>query len=119
MKRLLIVSLLFVVGCSTWERDTFNTLAASKAIVDTAQADYQAKTIPQSTCAYTAINDAKAAQTAAVNAMVVYEQLKATKGNVAAQEATVTADLGLLAPLVVEIQSLVANPTAPCTGAAK
>jgi hypothetical protein len=121
MKRILAAVLLTlaVAGCNTWERNTFNTLAASKAVVDTAQADYEAKTIPQSTCAYTAINDAKAAQTVAVNAMVVYEQLKSSKGNLTAQEAIVTTDLVALAPLVVQIQTMVANPTAPCTGAAK
>lgn len=119
MKRaLLAVSLLFVLGCNTWERNTFNTLAATKAVLDTAQNDYENKTIPQTGCSYAIINDAKAADASAVNAMIVYEQLKAQKGNLQAQEAAVTSDLLTLAPLVVQIESLISNPAAACGGKA-
>lgn len=112
-------------SCSSWERQTFNTLATSKAVVDTAAADYENNgpkkdaskpSIPQTRCAYSIINDGRAAQTAAVNAMVVYEQLKAQKGNTSAQEATVTADLVALAPLIADIQALVSNPASKCPG---
>lgn len=104
-------------ACNTWERTTFQTLATSKAVLDTAQADYEASTIPKNGCAYSVINDGKAAQTSAVNAMVTYEQLKASKGNLQAQEAVVVSDLVALAPLVVKIESLIASPTAACGGA--
>jgi hypothetical protein len=118
MKRslLLIPILVAVLGCNTWERNTFNTLAASKAVIDTAQSDYEAQTIPQTKCAYAIINDGKAAQTVAVNGMVTYEQQKGAKGNLTAQEAVVTTDLLALAPLVIQVQSLISNPAAACGG---
>jgi hypothetical protein len=121
VKRRVVVSLFLAISmtaCSSWERTTFQTLSASKAVLDTAQADYTSRTIPQTHCAYDIINDGKAAQTAAVDAMVVYEQLKATKGSLTAQEAIVTADLVALAPMVVQIQALIANPTTTCNAAA-
>lgn len=101
-------------ACNTWERTTFQTLATSKAVLDTAQADYEASTIPKNGCAYSVINDGKAAQTSAVNAMVTYEQLKAAKGDVTAQEAIVVSDLAALAPIVIKVQSLISNPAAAC-----
>jgi hypothetical protein len=123
MRKRLLASLLLVfsgvllaAGCNDWERNTFNTLASSKAVIDGAQQDYEAKTIPQNGCSYKLINDAKAAQTAAVDGMVVYEQLKSQKGNTQAQEATVTGELAALVPLVAQVQSLIANPAAACGG---
>lgn len=111
-------TLVMASGCNSWERNTFNTLATSKAVLDTAQADYEAKTIPQTGCSYGIINDGKAAQTVAVNAMVAYENLKAQKGNLAAQEAIVVSDLVALTPLVVQVQSLISNPAGACGGKA-
>lgn len=116
-KALIALSLLFVLGCNTWERNTFNTLASTKSVLDTVQNDYENKTIPQTQCAYAIINDAKAADTTAVNAMITYEQLKASKGNLQAQEAAVTSDLLTLAPLVAQIEALIANPATACKGA--
>jgi hypothetical protein len=118
MKKLLATILLTiaVAGCNSWERNTFNTLAATKAVLDTAQNDYENKTIPQTQCAYALINDAKAADTYAVNAMIAYEQLKAQKGNLQAQEAAVISDLAALAPMIVQVQSLISNPAGACGG---
>jgi len=118
MKRSLFLVLILLAGCNSWERTTFNTLATSKAVLDTAQKDYEAGTIPQTKCAYALINDGKAAQTVAVNAMIAYEGVKSAKGNLTAQEVIVTGDLGTLAPLVIEVQSLVSNPAAQCGGKA-
>ena len=118
-KRIVLAVALLVVlagGCNTWERNTFNTLASTKAVLDTAQNDYENKTIPQTQCAYSIINDAKAADTSAVNAMIVYEQLKAQKGSLQSQEAAVVSDLAALAPLVAQIQALITNPAAACGG---
>lgn len=108
-------------ACNTWERTTFQTLAASTATVNGAHDAYQNTTdktkpmIPQNGCSYALINDAIAADTVAVNAMVTYEQLKASKGNLQAQEAVVVSDLVALAPLVVKVESLISNPTS-CVG---
>lgn len=123
MKKLLVIPLLALVccfGCNSFERDTFNTLSSSKAVIDQAQADYEGTgsvKISHDQCAFSIINNAKAAQTAAVNTMVVYEQLKASSGNLNQQEAVVITSLASLAPLVVQVQSLVSNPTAACAGA--
>lgn len=121
--RRLLAALLFVpfvaiavTGCNDWERNTFDSLASSQAVLNAAQADYESGTIPKTGCSYSLINNGKAAQTVAVNAMVDYEQLKANKGNTAAQEAQVTADLAALVPLVAQVQSLVSNPAAACGG---
>jgi hypothetical protein len=99
-----------LTGCNTWERDTFNTLAASNAVINQAEADYNAKTIAQSRCAYALINDGKAAQTIAVSAMIVYEQEKSAGVSLTAQTATVTADLAALPALVAQIKALYTNP---------
>lgn len=111
MKRIAAVFLFCIVaaGCNDWERTTFQSVAASKAVIDQAQVDYEARTIPHTTCAYNLINKAKAAQTTAVDALLVYEQVKAFKGNLSAQEGIVVQDISLVAPLITQIQTI-GNP---------
>lgn len=101
-----------LTGCTSFERTTFNTLSASQAVINTAQTDYEAKTIPQSACAYAVINDAKAAQTTAVDAMLVYEQQKAAGTSLTAQTATVAADLVVLPVIIADVKNLYVNPAA-------
>jgi len=110
----LVLILAFVAGCNSFERNTYNTLASSKAVIDGASTDYEQGKIPQTRCAYSIINNARAADVTAVNAMIVYEQLKANKGNLTAQTATVTGELAALAPLVNEITALMSNPNTKC-----
>src|SRR5882762_10059691 len=43
---LILFAVMFQTGCSSFERTTFQTLAASKAVIDQAQVDYEARTIP-------------------------------------------------------------------------
>lgn len=107
----LAVGCLTLSGCTNFERDAFNSLAASKAAIDQAQADYVAKTLPETACSYALINDAKAAQTVAVNAMLVYETEKAAKANLDAQVQAVTVDLAAIVPLVAEVNTLYTNPS--------
>lgn len=104
-----------VCGCSTWERNTFNTLASAQAVINTAKTDYQSGAIPQTQCAADVINKATAADTLAVNAMVVYEQEKAAGGSLSAQQAIVEGELGSLAPIISSVAVL---KSAPCTGGA-
>ena len=100
-----------LTACDEFELSAFQTLSASKAVLDVAQTDYEAGTpIPHNKCAYALINDGKAAQTVAVNAMLTYEGVKAAKGDLSAVTATVTADLVALAPLVVRVQTLISSP---------
>ena len=107
--------LILVAGCNSWERTTFQTLSASKATIDNAQAQYESKAIVQNQCAYAVINDAKAAQVVAVNGFLDYEKVKAAKGDVATAEATVTGELTSLAPLVAKVAAMVQNPST-CVG---
>jgi hypothetical protein len=113
---LLILGLAMVplAGCDSFERTTFNSLAASKAVIDTAQKDYTAGTIKQTTCTYAVINDAKAAQTVAVNSMLVYETAK-TSGN----EASVELAVADIIPIIAEVKTLYTNPAGCSTGAYK
>lgn len=112
MKKILALAVLAlcVTGCTDFERSTFQTLSTSKAVIDTAQADYEARTLPHNTCSFTIINDAKAAQTTAVNAMVIYEEEKAAKADLTAQTAVVTSTLLQLPALIVQVKGLYSNP---------
>jgi hypothetical protein len=104
-----------MAGCSDWERSTYQTLSATHAVINQAQADYEARTIPRTAGAYAAINEAKAVQTAAVEAMATYESAKyaaAGKDALTAQQNAVTAILLQLPPLIAAIKNLYA-PTQP------
>lgn len=117
MKKILLFALLALccVGCNDFERSVFQTLSASRDVIDKAQADYESRTLPHNQCAYALINDAKAVQTTAVNAMVVYEEQKATNKDLSAQTALVSSTIAGLPPLVVKIKTLYINPAA-CGG---
>lgn len=104
------LALLGTTGCTNFERESFQTLSASQAVINTAQTDYEARTIPKTTCAYTIINDAKAAQTAAVDAMVAYEGVKAAKGDLNAAQAVVVTDLEVLPADIAAVKTLYSNP---------
>jgi len=107
----LIAICLFVAACTSWERSAFQTLSASKAVIDTAQADYESGTIPKTPQSYAAINAAKQLQTDAVNAMIVYENYKAQKassGDLAAQQQVVSSILVKLPQLIAQIKALYA-----------
>lgn len=112
MKRILALSVLIlcVVGCTDFERTSFQTLSSSKAVIDQAQTDYEARTLPHTACSYSIINDAKAAQTAGVNAMVIYEEEKAAKTDLTAQTAVVISTLLQLPAIIVQIKALYSKP---------
>lgn len=104
-RKFLPLLLLCAVGCSSWERASFQTLTASNATINNAQQAYEARTLPHNQCVYDIINKAKAAQTLAVDGMLAYE---AAKGTTAAQgaENAVTAELSQLAPILASVQTL-------------
>ena len=117
MKTRLLAALtlcLCLAGCTDFERSSFQTLSASKAVIDQGQADYEARVIPKNACSYAIINDAKAVQNSAVAAMVVYEQEKVVKGDLTAQTAVVVAELGRLPALIGEVKSLYSSPSSLC-----
>lgn len=107
----LALSLVFLTGCDSFERNTFNTLSASKAVLDEAQADYEARKIPKTACAKSIIESGKTAQTTAVNGFLDYEKAKTTSA-----QAVVVTELASLAPLVIQVKSLISNPAAACGG---
>lgn len=115
MKRILaclaLATCLIATGCDGFERANFKTLSASKAVIDTAQADYEARTIPHNACSYAIINDAKGVQTVAVNALFAYDAVAKAGTDVSAQTVAVTTSLLQLAPLVVKVQGLISNPS--------
>jgi len=98
-----------VAACTSWERSAFQTLSASKAVIDTAQADYESGKITPTPQAYAEINAAKQVQIDAVNAMLIYENYKAQKafsGDLAAQQQAVSAILVKLPQLIAQIKAL-------------
>jgi hypothetical protein len=99
-----------LAGCSNWERTSFQTLAATKATLDSAQADYESgKLIPHSAVAYKAINDAKLVDVQAVDAMINYEKVKASNSTgPALTDAQSAVDVLLLEipPLIATVQAL-------------
>lgn len=113
MKRILVLAVLAlsVTGCTDFERASFQTLSASKAVIDQAQADYESKALPHTSCSYSIINDAKAIQVSAVNALELYEVDKAAKTDLTAQSAVVTSALIQLPAVIVQVKALYTNPT--------
>lgn len=110
------IVLLGLTACSNWERSTYQSLSASKAVVDQAQADYESKALPRTVLVYNAINAAKDAQTAAVQAFAAYEQLKATGAEdtrLRGQQAVVDAALQRIPPLIAALKALYADLKKP------
>lgn len=125
MKRIsLTLFLLFalvatVAGCDKFERASFNTLSTSKAVLDTAQHDYEPVAkggtgkLPHNACVFDLINDGKAAQLAGKDALQTYHGVSTSKGDTTAAAAAVTAQLITLTADVVKIKALYSTPN--CT----
>lgn len=100
---------ILMAGCTNFERTTFQTLSTSKAVIDQAQTDYEARTLPHTQAVYAAINEAKSAQTTAVDSFLTYEQIKTAKGSQTAlntQQQIVVVALGRLPVLITDIKAL-------------
>ncbi len=107
---LTLALILPLAGCSDWERTAFQTLSASKSVIDVAAKDYEARTLPHTTCVKDLIEKARAADSDAVRAMGVYEVVKHSTGASAATEQAVDEALFDLAPVVASIQTLSTKP---------
>ena len=97
-----------ITGCNSFERTTFQALSTSKAVIDQAQTDYEARTLPHTEPVYKAINDAKDAQHTAVDALLTYEQVKTAKGTQTAlqsQQQLVVIALGKLPVFIADIKA--------------
>lgn len=120
MKRItyLAIALLLgacLVGCTSWERQSFQALSAAQAVLNQAQADYTAgcpaavpadPCIPRSQAAFNVITKAKAADVLAVNAMVEYEKVKAASGRGSALNAAQIAAANALAQLPADLTAV-------------
>lgn len=110
-----------LTGCTNFEREAFQTLSASQAVINQSQADYESGAIKQTQASYAAINKAKAMQVLAVQAMATYENIKATKGTQAAlvaQQQVVESFLTQLPALVAAVKALYSNSSATVAPAA-
>jgi|SRR6185437_2645305 len=96
--------------CGSWDQAAYETLAVSKAVVDTAAADYQTGSIERTQATYEAISKAQAAQAAAVEALETYELAKAAASTapdaLQADFASAQATLANIGPLVGAIEAL-------------
>jgi hypothetical protein len=122
MKRLMLfaIPLMLIFGCTNWEQTTYKMLAASQAVINQAQADYEASAtapcaptatacLPHSTAVYNTVNKAKKLQTTAVDSMVTYEEAKAAGGTTAsltALEADVNVAIQQLPTIITDIKAL-------------
>jgi len=101
--------ILLAAACTSWEQTTYQTLAASKAVIDTAGTQYNAGQLPQTQAVLTLITKARLAQTTAVDAFKQYLFIKAagaTSTNLAAQQAAVTNAVAQVAAVIVDIKAL-------------
>jgi hypothetical protein len=113
MKRIAMLTALamltLTVGCSSWEKTTYQTLSATQATINQAQTDYNAKAIPQTQAAHDTITKAAQAHNAAVDLMVTYEEAKAAGGTTASLTAAqndVTIALANLPALITDVKAL-------------
>lgn len=122
-KRLVVSALLITVAglalcafaCSNWDQQTYQTLSASKAVIDQAAADYNAGRIAQTASARTAITKARQAQTAAVDAFQIYAAAKiaaAPDQTIAAREQAVVAAVALIPPVLAALRAAI-KPAQP------
>lgn len=100
-----------LIGCSNFERNAFNTLSASQAVIVQARTDYVSGKITQTTCTDVIITDATEAHNVAVTALEVYDAEKAAGTDVAAQGVAVTGDVASVVTLAAEIKTLYTNPS--------
>lgn len=112
-----IISILFLAiatvtltGCPNFDRDTFNTLAVSNSVLETAQVDYETGKLPHNTCVYTLINKGKTAQGVAESAFLDYYNTEKAKGDTTQLQSAVVTDLSAIAPIVASIKSIYSNP---------
>jgi len=100
------------VGCNQFERDTYNTLAVSKAVIDKAGQQYNSGEIPQTACIQGLIINGRKAQQLGADDLLTYHNIVAAKGDPSAIEAAVIGDIATLTTNVTAIKSISASK--PC-----
>ena len=76
---LLLALALVFAACTSWEQQTYQTLAATKAVIDQAAVDYNAGVLPQTRTVHDLIEKARLAQKTAVDAFSAYAVVKVAK----------------------------------------
>lgn len=109
--RILVLALCFaailpIVGCNTWEKNTYAALAADKAVLDEAQVDYEARTLPHTACVHDVITSAKQVHDTAVTGFKDYAVAKAAGLDVTGLQAAETADIANLVVFVTKVTAL-------------
>lgn len=113
---LLALSLVVVglAACSSWERRTYQSLTASKVVIDQAAADFNAGVIARTPANRELIVKARAAQAAAVRTFEEYAVMKVSRQSttLAEQQALVIRAVDQIPPLIAAIQALYAKGAA-------
>lgn len=105
------ILLICCTGCSKFEKTSFQTLSASQAVVDTAQADYiQGTKIKQTPQSYAVINKAKQVQDTAVDGLLAYHDLSVAAvknpSAIANAQGVVVAALAELPQVIIDVKAL-------------
>lgn len=114
---LLISACACLAACSSWAQTTYKTLAASKAVIDQAAADYNSGQLPQTATVRNLIAQARTAQTTAVEAFQAYAAAKLVgSSDAATKQAAVTTLIGDLTSIVGQLQAALARASPVKTG---
>jgi hypothetical protein len=106
-----------LAACNSWDKQTYQALAASKAVIDQAASEYNAGQVPQTATVRNLIAKARTAQTAAVEAFQAYAAAKLVgSSDVATKQAAVATLLGDVTALVGQIQDALAHAPPPTSG---
>lgn len=94
-------------ACDSFERQSFQTLSASHAVIEQARADYISEAIPRTRDTKAAIEEASAVQNLASEALLNYEiAVKAKSPDIASKRAVVVELLSRLPALVARIKAV-------------
>lgn len=102
-----LLPVLLLVACTNWERTTYQTLATSKAVIDSAAQQYNSGAIPQTKTNHDIIQKAQHSQDIAVDAFKVYLFAKAgSQGDIATLQANVTAAVTQLTLDILNVKNI-------------
>ncbi len=120
MKRIalfgVIVISILCAACSSWERQTYQTLAAARAVINQAVRGYQSGAIPRTPAAYGVIHRARLADEAAVQAFETYAELRLGSQNsnqIAAAQAMVKTLMRQLPAIMAPLDLLLRPAASP------
>lgn len=117
---LVLAAALGLAACTSWDRQTYKTLSASKAVIDQAAADYNAGQLPQTAAVRDLIAKARTAQTTAVEAFQAYAAAKLVgSANLTARRAAVSTLVGDVTALIGQIEAVLSRSPPSASAATK